>query len=75
MKYKVADITKLAKDSILTLYGVPVDLKNGGIVENECGVKYEVLSVAMVDHKNPSDILSSTTIMLKGDFKGIELIA
>lgn len=61
---KVIDIYRIGDMLSVTLEGKCDQIKNGSrLVDNENNV-YEVKSVAMTRHNNPSDIKKTTTILI-----------
>lgn len=62
--YKVLDIFKVANMLSVTLEGNCGELKNGAKLVDENDKIYNVISVAMTRHDDPSDISSSTIVLI-----------
>jgi hypothetical protein len=63
--FKVLDVFKVGDMLSVTLCGKCDLLKNGSKLTDGNGNVYEVVSVGMTRHNNPSDIAESTTILVK----------
>jgi hypothetical protein len=63
--FKVLDVFKVGDMLSVTLEGKCDLLKNGSKLTDGNGSIYEVVSVGMTRHNNPSDIVKSTTILVK----------
>lgn len=62
--YKVLDVFRVANMLSVTLEGSCDKLKNGTKLMDENNNIYNVVSVAMTSHDNPSDISKSTTVLI-----------
>ena len=72
---KVLDIFPIGDMLSVTLEGACTELKNGSILLDNNGNSFEIISVAMTRHNNPSDISTSTTVLIRSAelSKGAEL--
>lgn len=62
--YKVLDVFKVADMLSVTLEGNGDMLSNGSKLADDNDNIYEVISVAMTRHDNPSDISESTVVLI-----------
>lgn len=62
--YNVLDVFKVADMLSVTLEGKCDKLFNGSKLADDNNKIYNVVSVAMPEYKNPSDISKSTTILV-----------
>lgn len=62
--YKVLDVFRIADMLLVTLEGNCEMLSNGSKLADDNNKIYDVVSVAMPEYKNPSDISKSTTILV-----------
>lgn len=62
--YKVLDIFSIANMISVTLEGNCDELKNGAKLIDEDNKIYNVVSVAMTGHDDPSDISNSTIVLI-----------
>ena len=63
--FKVLDVLKIGNMLSVTLDGKCELLKNGSKLTDGKGTVYEVVSVGMTRHDDPSDIAKSTTVLVK----------
>lgn len=66
MNYKIINIFPIGSNSSVTIEGLGVGLKNNMTVYDDNNIAHQVLSVAMVNRREESDIEETTTILVKG---------
>lgn len=62
--FEVIDIFKIGSNLSVTLKGKCDGLKNGTVLRDSEGHKYNVLSVAMTRHDDPAEFLANTTALI-----------
>lgn len=62
--YKVIDVYKIADMLSVTLDGNCAMLSNGSKLKDDNNNVYNVVSVAITKHNNPSEISKNTTVLI-----------
>ena len=62
--FEVLDTLKIGENLSVTLNGKCAELKNGSKVKDANGNMYNVISVGMTRFNNPTDISTSTTLLI-----------
>ena len=62
--FEVVEVFKIGDLLSVTLKGKCEKIKNGSKLEDESGNVYDVISVGMTRHDNPSDISLSTDVLM-----------
>lgn len=70
MTYQVIDKYKLKDDTAIIISGSGEGLKIGCMIN---GGKYKVLSIGMMNVRNPEDLLKNTPLVIEGDFDDEEV--
>ena len=63
---KINEVFAVGDDTLIIIEGNGQNINNGEYLIDVKGVKHEILSVTMVHHKNPGDIMKSTTLLVEG---------
>ena len=63
---KVMDMFVVGQNTSITIEGNGKNIKQGEKLVDEKGIEHKILSVAMVEHKNPKNIMKSTTLLVDG---------
>ncbi len=66
MSYKIINIFPVGSNSSVTIKGPGTGLKNNMTVYDDNNVAHQLLSVAMENREEESDIGETTTILIKG---------
>ncbi len=61
---RVLDVFKIGDVLSVTLEGRCDKIKNGSVLTDDAGNHYNVVSVAMPEHGDPSDFSKSTTVLI-----------
>lgn len=72
--YDVIDTLSIGENTAVLISGDRIPLKNGASILDENGETYEVISVGMSGgYANIEDLLSRTSLLIKGHFSSTKL--
>lgn len=65
----IRDKMIIGDNTVITISGNGSNIKIGDQLLDPKGVSHKILSIAMVEHEDPKDIIKSTTILVEGIWK------